>query len=137
MMSRQILQSLVPDRDPKVRATAFGVARFLKQVAAGETADPWALESLCKKVDVARRVFEFYDVRLARPVTDALLDVTWLPLLGGVLLHEAERRQDFKLLNSAIKLQHGVLIEPSFSGHPALGAWIDRQLAVPMSPCVP
>lgn len=110
----------------------FSVAEYLGRVAGGGEADPAVLEALARKIDVAKRVHAFYDAQLAKPASEELLDAERLPHLGALLLREAERRADLKLLNSALKLRDA--LPPAADAAP-LDAWIDRLLAAPLPAC--
>ena len=118
-----------------VEVQAFSVVEFLTALDRGAVADHSVLEALARKVEVARRVHERYDAGLRAPVSEAILAASWVPALGAAFLDAAERTGDLKWLNSALKLQDGVLREPLFTGHPALEERIARLLAVPLPPC--
>lgn len=113
-------------------ASAFSVPAFLERVARGAPADPAVLEALARKIEVARRLHRVYDAELRKPATDALLDPSLVPALGAVFADAAERTGDLKWLNTALKLQHGVLREPAFSGDPGLETRLARLLERPL-----
>ena len=112
--------------------SVFSLADSLGRVAGGGEADPAVLEALARKIDVAKRVHAFYDAQLAKPASDELLDAGRLPQLCTLLLREAERRADLKLLNSALKLRDAL---PAAADAALLDAWIDRLLTVPLPAC--
>ena len=118
-----------------VEAHAFSVVEFLAALQQGAVAEPAVLEALARKVEVARRIHERYDAALRAPASPAILPASWVPALGAAFLDAAERTGDLKWLNSALKLQDGVLREPPFAGHPALEDRIARLLAVPLPLC--
>jgi hypothetical protein len=109
----------------------FSVPAFLSGVDP-RTGDAEVLEALARKIEVARRLHESYDATLGRPASATLLDPAWLPALGAAFLDAAERMRDLKWLNTALKLQDGVLREPSFAGDAALEARIRRMLEQPL-----
>lgn len=112
----------------------FSLAEYLGRLASGGEADPAVLEALARRIDVAKRVHAFYDAQLAKPASGELLEPSRLPLLGTLLLREAERRADLKLLNSALKLRDAL---PAGADAAPLDAWIDRLLAAPLPACSP
>lgn len=114
-------------------SAAFSVPAFLERVARGEPPDPAVLEALARKIEVARRVHECYDAQLREPASEALLDPGLLPALGAAFADAAERSGDVKWLNTALKLQHGVLRAPAFAGDAGLEARLSRLLERPFA----
>lgn len=111
-----------------VRDRVFSVRAFLES---GST-DTAILEALARKVEVAGRVHELYDSELRTPASESLLDPALLPTLGAAFLDAAERGGDLKWLNTALKLNQGVLHEPPFGGDASLEARIARLLERPL-----
>lgn len=62
------------------------------------------LDRLCKKIDVVREVFVFYKTDLSKSVSTIAIDSKYNMVLISILLYYAEKTDDFKFLNSGIKL---------------------------------
>ena len=62
------------------------------------------LDRLCKKIDVVREVFISYNYDLSKAESSTLIELKYNMVLISILLYYAHKIEDFKFLNSAMKL---------------------------------
>jgi hypothetical protein len=95
---------------PRKDSTSFSTESFVYEIVSkiDEVSDftsyRIALDQLCKKIDVNKKIFVFYQGDQFTSVEGSLLDVNYEFLLLSILLMFADRFNDFKYLNSSFKL---------------------------------
>ncbi len=62
------------------------------------------IDRICKKIDVVKKVSVFYNPDLSKSILDIPIHHKYSIVLIDVLLHYAKILNDFKFLNSAMKL---------------------------------
>lgn len=62
------------------------------------------LDRLCKKIDVVRKIFISYRYDLSKAESNTFIAPQYNMVLISILLYYAEKTDDFKFLNSAMKL---------------------------------
>lgn len=98
---------------PQFKANAFSVECFLQNLAIGEEMrhpeNHQVLERLCKKIEVPRRLYAFYELDLSKASGDDEVHGAYITYLCCLYLYSAAAFHDFKHLNTALKLLDGVL----------------------------
>ena len=115
--SASILEAMVAALPP---ARPFGDA-FATEVFIGalsslkidlETAT--VLEALAKKVEVGRKLRLAYTVDLAKQASDLCVAPAYAEALAAAYVHFGLMRKDWKWINTALKMEWGILQEPAF-----------------------
>lgn len=94
---------------PRVESNCFSTEQFLYDLYLSMpdqlSNDQFkTLDRLCKKIDVVKKLYISYKHDLSLSLSTTLIDPQYKIILISVLLHYAEKTNDFKFLNSAMKL---------------------------------
>lgn len=117
-MSQEMEALLGQVPQARINGEYFSTEGFIflaAQSALNNTSDELCLsrlERLCKKVDVQNKLRIFYKTDLSTPLCDDNVDSIYAKLLCAVLLFFSLSYNDYKFLNTGIKMINGVLLEP-------------------------
>ncbi|MHC5113734.1 MAG: hypothetical protein ACYTGP_04825 [Planctomycetota bacterium] len=109
--------------EPRRRPDCFCLEPMLHEYrddGAPDAAGVARLDQLARKVEVARRLWAFYEPDLSRPVERTLVHDAYAAHLCAVFLSTAARTADPKFLNTAVKMLDGMLLEPALAGDAVL-----------------
>ena len=95
-----------------------------------EAAQLAMLEHLTRKVEVARRLWAFYEEDLSRPVERVPVHEAYAHHLCAIFLATAAVTADFKFLNTALKMLDGFLIEPAIAREARLAEAAEELLRI-------
>ncbi len=70
------------------------------------------LEKICKKIDVVRKIYDQYSSDLSKRESDVEVSIESYQKVMHVLLFAAEKKKDYKFINTAFKL-NDILLEHS------------------------
>jgi hypothetical protein len=94
----------------------FNVAHFLTHLMAGNytASNLNTLEKLCKKVEVSKKLFLYYDPLLQKPLTTDSISQAVCDKLVCHLLLAFIYSGNYKFCNSLLKILDGILIIPIY-----------------------
>jgi hypothetical protein len=101
---------------PRTTQGGFSTETFIAQLTPGALDEEAAatLETLARKVEVGRRLRVAYSSDLARPAGDEMVEPAFAGALAAAFAHFGMLRQDWKWINTALKMEWGILQEPTF-----------------------
>lgn len=108
----------------------FSTEAFIAAVTPGSLDDVTAatLEILARKVEVGRRLRRCYSADLARPVSDEPVQPAFCVALAAAFVHFGLLRQDWKWINTALKMDYGILEEPAYAAPAEIARLLDAAL---------
>lgn len=87
------------------------------------------LEQMCKKVEVGKAVWALYDEKW-KPCKEAgKIDNKFLDILAAAYLHYGLFFRDWKWLNTALKMEDGILQKEGFIPSPHLSALLNSMVS--------
>lgn len=114
--SRAALLSLLANLPPaRPAAEGFSVESFVADLLTlQESETTMGLETLCKKIEVSRRLRLFYSTDLSKPLSEETPASGYAEALAAAFLHFGLARGDWKWLNTVLKMEWGILLSPTF-----------------------
>ncbi len=118
---------------PRKREDGFSTEYFLYQLIRQPDATPveevmYLLDRLCKKIDVTQRLRTFYTTDLSRNITSETIHETYGAVMVGVLLHFTACFQEYKLLNSTLKIEEKGINNQNIYIPDFLRTWMEQLL---------
>ncbi|WP_293800219.1 hypothetical protein [uncultured Bosea sp.] len=86
------------------------------------------MEKLAKKVEVARKLCRGYAGELGKPLEIAPIAPEYVEVLAAAFLHHGLSREDWKWINTVLKLDWGILTTPEFRLPEGLAKLLDDLL---------
>ena len=129
-----LLSTLAQAPAPRTRKGCFSSELFLSDLISRSSVLPSVetvgiLDRLCKKIDVTQHVRAFYSCDLSRNVNHDSIHRCYATVLMGTLIHFAISCNDYKFLNSALKMQDRGLNNEPVNVPNVLNEWIERFLS--------
>jgi hypothetical protein len=115
---------------PRVCAEGFSTEVFIASLTPGRLDDSAAatIEVLAKKIEVGRRLRCCYSKDVSQPAGEAAVDPAFCAALAGAFVHFGALRRDWKWINTALKMDYGILQDPPFTLPPPLARILDAIL---------
>lgn len=86
------------------------------------------MEKLAKKVEVARKLCRGYAGELGKPREIAPIASEYVEVLAAAFVHHGLSREDWKWINTVLKLDWGILTTPEFRVSEGLAKLLDDLL---------
>jgi hypothetical protein len=101
---------------PRTTQRGFSTETFIARLTPGALDEEAAatLETLARKIEVGRRLRLAYSDDLAKPAGDEMAEPAFARALAAAFTHFGMLRQDWKWINTALKMEWGILQEPAF-----------------------
>ncbi|MGE5477368.1 MAG: hypothetical protein ACM3Q1_11980 [Bacteroidales bacterium] len=101
------------------------VAACLERGAWAEAELLPVLYKLGRKIEISHRLYRSYGEDLAKPAGTEPADAATVAALCGLFLAWASHHNDFRFVNTVLKIDRGILTAPQASLAPELRAWAE------------